>query len=963
MTSIQRSTRLASRSSVFKLAPVAAGCAALLLATGSAYAQTAAADTSTLNTVTVTGIRKGIEDAISVKKNSDAIIESISAEDIGKLPDSTMADSLARLPGVTTQRTKSGTASTISIRGLGPDFNGYLLNGREQTSTGDSRSVDMSVYPAELIAGANVYKTADAALATAGLAGTIDTLLIDPLAFPSRVLAANYQKSRNSVGIDGVPEGKGERKSFTYIDQFFNRTVGVAVGVVKSNGSTGSTSQGGWGDGGPYTATLTDGTVVSGVQVPGFGNGIESKTINITDDRTGVAAIVAYKPNKNFTSQMDMFYAKGDTLNHQVWAHGGFFGGPNWNNYTITNATVVNGVATKGTWNMGAAPLNLIVRSESIFDDDTNQSFGWKNTLKMGNGWTGSLDLSTNSAKRTERDIEAYGSPMATAGSTMTFDRADGSQHFTLSNAADYVNPALMMVRNQAGWSGYTYPAGSPLAGQTAAQAGYDKGPTIIDGVDAIRFDFKKELAEGSMFSDVRFGLNYSSRSKDRSVDEALIVSTTGNGYDPIAYPGSYVVNNVGGTGLNLLTFNPTADLWPGATLLRKYNNDILSKSWGVKEKVTTAYAKATIDTEYAKVPVRGNVGVQVVGTNQSSSGYQAAIGSGVTLDNPAASGMTTAGKTYTDFLPSLNLTGDLGSGNLVRFGLAKEIARGSLTDLRNSFAANIDNTAGNATFNQYTGSAGNPNLDPFRATAIDLSYEKYFDKKAYVSAAVFYKKLDSYITTETNTAYDFTSYATALGLPLPAAIVGMPAPSYIGSFTHPVNGNGGNLNGIELAGSAPFSMLSSWLDGFGASGSYSTTNSSVKMPNTLGQNPTQAVPTNGQTISMPGLSKNNWKLTLYYEKNGFSAFVANNARSTYVGSVAGDAVGGYPVLRYIEGSSWLSAQIGYEIQEGPMKGLSFRAEGNNLNKPTYRQLNADGTVNNETKTGATLMFQVSYKL
>ncbi len=96
-------------------------------------------------------------------------MEAISAEDIGKLPDTTIAESLARLPGLTTQRDKNVcNATTISIRGLGPDFNGYLLNGREQTSTGDSRAVDLSVYPAELIAGATVYKTNDPSVSGAG---------------------------------------------------------------------------------------------------------------------------------------------------------------------------------------------------------------------------------------------------------------------------------------------------------------------------------------------------------------------------------------------------------------------------------------------------------------------------------------------------------------------------------------------------------------------------------------------------------------------------------------------------------------------------------------------------------------------------------------------------------------------------------------------------------------------------
>jgi iron complex outermembrane receptor protein len=325
-----------------------------------------------------------------------------------------------------------------------------------------------------------------------------------------------------------------------------------------------------------------------------------------------------------------------------------------------------------------------------------------------------------------------------------------------------------------------------------------------------------------------------------------------------------------------------------------------------------------------------------------------------VTLTNPATS-LSSSGTKYTDFLPSLNLTGDLGSGNLIRVGLAEQIARPTMTDMRNSFAASVDNNAGNTTFHQFVGSAGNPLLKPFKALALDVSYEKYFGKKGYVSAAAFYKQLDTYITPATNPTFDFTDYQKALGLPVPPL-------GNVGTFTTTVNGNGGSLKGLELSASAPFNLMASMLDGFGANGSLALTSSSVNMPNLIGLNPTQQVPSGGQTISLPGLSTRNAKLTLYYEKAGFSAFVANNYRSTYVGSVANDAIGGYPTLRYIEGSTWLSAQVGYEVQEGPFKGLGMRLEGNNLNAPVYRQLKADGSVDSETKTGKTIMFKLSYK-
>ncbi len=856
-----------ARRALFKLAPIAAGCAVMLVTSGAAYAQ----DSGSLGTVTVTGIRKGIEDAISVKRNSDAIVESISAEDIGKLPDTTIAESLARLPGVTTQRTKSGAASTISIRGLGPDFNGYLLNGREQTSVGDSRAVDLSVYPAELIAGGTVYKTTDAALVSAGLAGTIDNRLVDPLAFPGRVLAANVERVRNGVGLDGVPEGTGNRQSLTYIDQFMDRKLGVALGFVRVDGTSNEIGAGGWGGDNRTTATLTNGTVMTNVKVPdNWGNGVDFQTKTVSNKSTGVAAIVAFKPTKNFTSQIDMFYAKLDSQEKFARFQGGLSG-------PITNASVVNGTVVSGTYKVGVgADGGLIDRVESIFNDDTVQSFGWKNTLKMDGGWTMALDLSSNNAKRTQRDIEAYaGIPTA---DTLSFDTTGGGVKFKVGSPLSYTNPDIIKVRDQTGWSGIN---GVP-------QAGYVKGPNIIDAVDAVRFDVKRELGEGSMFADVQFGANYTSRTKDRSTDEGLLVSATGGGKDAFAFPaGSYVASNVGNTGLDLLTFDPTASLWPGATILRKYNDDILSKTWGIKEKVTTGYVKFGIDTDLAKIPVRGNVGVQVVNTDQSSSGFKAGVGSDPVLTNPSK-GYVSDGTTYTDVLPSLNLTGDLGGGNLLRMGVAQQIARANLTDLRNSFAASVDTNAGNSTFGRYVGSAGNPMLKPFKATALDISFEKYFDKKAYFSAAAFYKQLDTYITTATNSSYDFTSYAQALGL-------GIPARGPVGTYTTSVNGSGGDLRGIELAASAPFGLFLPALDGFGVTASVSSTDSSVNLPNLIGLNPNQQVPSGGETIPLPGLSKDNRKITLYYEKNGFSAFVAANSRSTYVGSVANDATGGYP--------------------------------------------------------------------
>lgn len=933
----QRGATQAAASVVFNLSPVAAGCAILLSTlVQPAFAQTAqAAQGDTVPSVTVSGIRRGIEDAISVKKDASSIVEAISAEDIGKLPDTTIAESLARLPGLTTQRTKDGNASTVSIRGLGPDFAGYLLNGREQTSTGDSRSVDLSAYPAELIAGATVYKTTDSTVMGAGLAGTIDQQLIDPLAFGGRTIAVKAQRTKNGMGLDA--QGKGHRESITYIDQFLNRTVGVAVGFVRQTNDSSQYEFGTWGDyTGPVTTTSGD-TVTA--KVPG-GAGYNATTRNIRDDRKGVAAILAFKPNRNFNSQIDMFWSKIEdyTKLSQIQVPGtGVF----------TNATVSNGVATSATMNN----VGLIDRNEGIVDNDTIKSIGWKSNLKINDSWSAMVDLSHNSADRIERDVEYYGGTATNANLTLN-GLGGATPQMTYGNSL--TDPNTMAVRNQCGWSGIS----NNSACGSVSQAGYYKGPTIRDQVNAIRAEGKYEIPDGSMFTKLRFGVNVTDRTKKRVADEGVIQSATGDGYDRIPFPsGSSVANNVGGTGLSMLVFDPQVDLIPGAVLVRKYANDILSKSYSVQEKLSTAYAKLDIDTRVGEIPVSGNVGFQAVHTKQQASGYHANAGTTPTLDNPAGA-MVTDGDSYNDFLPSLNLNFDLGNSYLARVGVSKQVARPNMTDMRNSFSFAVNNnpTAVNGVVPpaRFEGSSGNSHLKPFRADALDFSLEKYFAKKGYVSAALFYKKLNSYIVPQAISDYDFTPYLATYGLsPLPGGNKGI--------YTTTVNGNGGNLKGLELTASAPFELIHPILNGFGATGSYSSTFSSVQLPNTIGQNPDQAP--NAGSIPLPGLSKTNAKLQLYYEKNGFSAFIASNYRSRYVGSVANDTVGGFPSLVYIESQKWVSAQIGYEFQTGALKGLSVRVEGNNLNSPYYTETNADGSVKTRTQTGRTLFFTVGYKM
>src|SRR5918994_629187 len=145
-------------------------------------AVTPAAAQQQIEGIVVTGIRIGIENAIETKRQATSIVEAISAEDIGKLPDTSIAESISRLPGLTSQRAE-GRASAISLRGTDPGFTTALLNGREQVSTGDNRSIEFDQYPSELLSAVLVYKTPDSQLMGQGLPGTIDLRTIRPLQY------------------------------------------------------------------------------------------------------------------------------------------------------------------------------------------------------------------------------------------------------------------------------------------------------------------------------------------------------------------------------------------------------------------------------------------------------------------------------------------------------------------------------------------------------------------------------------------------------------------------------------------------------------------------------------------------------------------------------------------------------------------------------------------------------------
>ncbi|WP_297506758.1 TonB-dependent receptor [uncultured Caulobacter sp.] len=902
-----------SRRRAWLMAGGATGLALAFAMTGAAQAQTktaAATDDSKVEEIVVTGIRRGIEGAISLKKSSTSIVEAVSAEDIGKLPDVSIAESLARLPGLTAQRL-DGRGQVISIRGLAPDFTTALLNGREQVTTGDNRGVEFDQYPSELLSAVVVYKTPDAGLIGQGLAGTADMRTVRPLAFGKRALAIGARYEWNDIGaLNAGTKAHGNRLSISYIDQFMDGKLGLALGYAHLESPYQAERWNAWG----YPTDSAGNLVIGGAKPY-----VQSSMLK----RDGFMGVVEYAPTDKVSTSLDVFYST--FKNHQIQR--GIELPLVWGGVPLTNAKASGGFVTSGAFN----GVKGVVRNDGNDRDADIWSVGWNTKYHVGDAWTLMSDLSWSRVKRTDQVLESYsGTGRAGVGATdnMTFT-IDENGKAIFKSTLNYADPSLIKLTSPQGWGGDII---------TGGQDGYLNQPRIQDELKAVRLSAQRALDSG--LSSVEAGFNYSERTKGLVNDEWFLRAKGSPA--SVSIPSSAIVGNTSlafiGLG-NMVSYDPFALVASGAyDLVRNPNADVLVKSWNVTEKVAVGYLKANIDAAMGDVPVTGNFGFEIVRTDQSSTALGAS-GTGTGVVRTTLSG----GKVYTDFLPSVNLQFHLPAEQSLRLAVARTLARPRMDQMRASKTFSYDQSkAGNTNvnFSAWSGSGGNPELEPWRADAYDVSYEKYFGRQAYISLAAFYKDLKTYVYDQ-SVVFDFTGFPIGGG-PTPATRLGL--------VTTPQNGKGGSLKGLEFAASMPGALLTPALDGFGATFSASYTKSSIQ-PNP--GDPRQPI---------PGLSRNVANLTVYYEKNGFSFRVSDRYRSKFLGEVTG--FGNGRNYRMVKGESVVDSQIGYTFDKGPMAGLSVLAQVNNLTDEPFTtfQNNDERQVIDYQRYGRTYLIGLNYK-
>ena len=832
--------------------------------------------------IIVTGIRGSIQSSLDAKREATSIVEVISSEDLGLLPDLSIADSLARVRGRSQQ---------VSIRGLGPDFSLALLNGREVVSAGNNRGIEFDQFPSELVAQGIVYKTGDAQLAAIGIAGAVDLRTVKPLDSKKRQLTVSGTYTYNDNGsLNPDFSSSGYRFFGSYVDQNEAGTLGWSLGATVQSIPTQIIQRELKTNNGQIARTA------AGVIFPRDNprQGVQSREFK----RTSVAGSLQFEPTDNLSLTIDGFYTGTQDE--------GIFRGTETPiaSWSTNGGAQVGAVTGSGPFADTATYTNVypILRTDTEGADSDILAFGgnleWKATDNLGFV----LDYGYSTLDRNDVDYESYaGTGRAGSGPadrlTFTFPR---NGEYSIAGLIDYTNPANVLLTDPGGWG----------------QVGFLREPEINDELHQLRAETYWEF-DGGLLDKITVGWLYTDRNKDFDNNGTFLRPGTGFVNSSLAIPSSIIVGSTDtkGIGQNIIAYQPASLLTNGAYRLERAIDDT---EWTVEERIHNVYIQADIDGDLGSVPVRGNIGLRYIDTKQGSTG---------TLTGGRINDVEYS---YSNWLPSANLSFEVMEDTFIRVAFAQTITRARLDQL----AANQNLTVrpgicpddnGDQTPDRVVGfnppaavcfdlSGGNPSLEPYKSTSYDISFEKYFTPGSAIIVAAFYKDLSDWVVSLGESA-DLTQQIQNRGF---GAFLQANPQVALGQFNGPVNFSDGRIAGVEGTVRVNFGDVTDALDGFG--GFYSLTYSDAEI-----------TPPGTSAIPIPGYSDLTWSGDIFYEKYGFRAKLAARYRGGFLSEVPNFAGG-------LEGAdaqseTILDAQIGYTFtREGSfLNGVQVLAEVFNL--------------------------------
>lgn len=924
-----------SHRSALQTATIRAGASGLALAIAIAAAAPAMAQTTATPAqaqpapaeeaeIVVRGFRASLDSALSLKRNETAAVDSIVAEDIGKFPDSNLAESMQRVPGVALSRGDGGEGRNISVRGLGAAFTRVRINGMEgsaQTGSSDiygagnsGRSFDFNVFPTEIFSALAVRKTTSADVEEGSLGATVDLSAPKPLDLKKDfTLTATLRGVYNEISKKTDPRGSllvakkfadgrfGVLASFAYQKRHIREVGYSAVDILSANtngydpdgsgpapiqpfctpvgytpvspgiGTKGATDTL-CSTGNPRTSTTAAYNTIANLRradlpnVPGSGAFLPRlpRYVNSTQntERLGGTLSLQFKPDDDTDIGVDAIYSRFEVTRRDNYIAGISFGRSITNNGQPMVSVRDAQFSSNGSLLYGLFD-GVDVRSEGLVDHWTSDFLQVNTHLKHR----------FNDALQVELLVGKNQSVWWNPKRFQTFMDAIDTPNFSIDFRNGRSTPLI----------GFGFDVSNP--------ANFNYAPGRADGTVLGGFSFQGKPSKNQT-DNFTGELNV-----DYSLSEAIKLRVGGqyrssdfNAYTSLPYTAQTIVQALpAGTSLASITTQISgldqlfgsgapkswaaidADKWA-----QVFNYDAIqfcktecgATASRIREAVKSAYAMATFDTGLAlPFKVRGDVGVRYVKTDMLAAGVVSIAAAGQTPTNLRGQYGQVL-RAYDDWLPSANVVIEPTRNVLLRLAAAKVMSRPELGQLAP--------TSG-ITATTRTGNINNPYLDPIRADTFDAGLEWYFQPGSLLSVAYFHKNIKTYVQRVTS-QIPFNQ----LGLPVALLDNTNTAPTEIFTVGQPLNTPGGKLNGVEVNAQVQLRFLPGFLKNLGVLGNYTHVTSKIRY--ILAS--VNGVPTVTTTADLVGLSKNTASGTVFYEDNKFSVRATASYRDRYIRAI-----------------------------------------------------------------------------
>lgn len=942
------------------------GALALALAGQAVHAQEAPQDAAAPaeegEAIVVTGIRASLSKALDIKRSAQGVVDAISAEDIGKFPDTNLAESLQRITGVSIDR-NSGEGSTVTVRGFGPDFNLVLLNGRQMPASSlggssgapASRSFDFANLASEGIAGVEVYKSGRASLATGGIGSVINIKTAKPLERPGFHGSIGAKAVYDTSLFDGTsitPEVSG-----IISDTFADGRIGVLLtGSYQDRKASQAQFNAGWREG--YLGSENNWGSLAQPGTPGAANiqnrpgpnDIYQVTQNAGYDfttfrrkRINGQAVVQVKPTDTLTATVDYTFSQ-NTIDARTNSIGVWF------NHGDTSSSWTDGPAAGPNFyaeNFGGTDKDLAITGAVAANRSRNQSIG--GNLKWDGPGGLRLELDGHHSTAESKPTKPYGSGIAVGSAIfgVKSQKVDYSSDMPVISVQMYPGAEIKASNIRPAGNAFRTAYMRDEINEVTFRGGWDFDASFIDSLDfgVTYTENKVRSAFGVIQNDTWGGTLSAAETPDdlyqiRDLPKDLAGMSGSN--DGSIIPNYFNIDTDGLIRLLDSKIGICSTAVTAGTCIAKYTTDrtVRERTWAPYLQTKHSFdlgagtANLRFGLRYEKTKVDSTAQVPIPVRTIWTGGNETAIDYG----NPQQVAAASLKGEYENWLPAIDFDMEPIDNVRLRASYSQTITRPDYASLQGGTTLASPIRIGGS-----TASSGNPGLLPYKSNNVDLSAEWYYAPASYVSVGFFHKVVKNFISqTQVNQpAFGLTNAAAGANAAAARAALGPNATAqqlldYIGANfpSTVIRDNNGVVTGVIGQASDPlvnfittqptnsdqkaklwgweFAVQHSfWDTGFGAILNYTVVKSDTKFDNTLRYTIPQ--------FAVNGVS-DSANAVLFYDKNGLQARVAYNWRDGFLSGYGFDPY-------YVKAYGQFDASASYEIR----KGVTVFVEGINI--------------------------------